>query len=122
MVYTSPTKKARIVALKAEGLTDRNIASCFSVHPTTVARIVKKYGTGTSFYHTAHKPGRPAKITDNDVRFAIRLLGACKAVDATDLQCQYFPHVTPQTIRARLRKAGYMAYKRRVKPLLTAAH
>ncbi len=119
MGYTSPTKKAAIVAYKRTGLTDREVATRTGVNASTVNRIFRRYSKTEAYHRIKPKPGRPCLFTDSDLRQAIRLLGSGKARDATDLQKKYFPTLSPQTIRKRLKLAGYKAYKPRHKPFLT---
>ena len=111
MCYTSPTKKARIVLLKAQGFLNQNIAARFAIDPTTVGRIFKTYSQATNFYRVGHKSGHPPKLTDSDVRYAIQLLAGSKARDVADVKHKYFPHLHAQTLRDRLRKVGQNAYK-----------
>jgi transposase len=121
-VYTSPTKKARIVHLKRSGLPDHEIASKFGIHRTTVARIHRQYAKTEDYYSIKPKQGRPRKLTPAEVRYGVRMLASTNAHDVTDLQRRYLPHVHPETIRQRLKLCGLKAYVRRKKPLLTATH
>ena len=121
-IYTSPTKKARIVQMKKSGLSDPIIATKFGIHRTTVARIFKQYSKTEDYYSIKPKQGRPRKLTSAEVRYGVRMLAATNAHDVSDLQRCYLPHVHPETIRQRLKLCGLKAYVRRKKPLLTAVH
>jgi len=122
MVYTSPTKKARIVHYKNAGMTNDAIAQKFHIHRSTVARIYGRHAKLENYYDVKPKPGRPRKFTTNDVRFAARTLANAKAHDVSDLQRQYFPGLHPETIRRRLAACGLKAYVRRKRPFLTEKH
>jgi Transposase/Homeodomain-like domain len=122
MVYTSPTKKARIVHYKNAGMTNDAIAQKFHIHRSTVSRIYGRHAKLENYYDVKPKPGRPRKFTPNDVRFAARTLANAKAHDVSDLQRQYFPGLHPETIRRRLAACGLKAYVRRKRPFLTEKH
>ena len=122
MTYTSPTKKARIVLLRSEGVSEKEVAERYSVDRSTVNRIFKKYKDSKDFYHIKEKSGRPRKFTTHDVRIATRMLASTKAHNVSDLQRQHFPTLHPDTIRKRLTKSGLKAYVRRTKPFSSDAH
>ena len=122
MTYTSPTKKARIVLLRSEGVSEKEVAERYSVDRSTVNRIFKRNKESKNFYHTKEKSGRPRKITTHDVRIATRMLASTKAHDVADLQRQHFPNLHPDTIRKRLTKCGLKAYVHHTKPFLSNAH
>jgi transposase len=98
MVYTSPTKKARIVHFKNAGMTNEAIAEKFHIHRSTVSRIYRQHAKIEDYYNVKPKPGRPHKFTTLDVQFAVRTLANAKAHDVTDLQRQYFPGLHAETI------------------------
>ena len=110
MTYTSPTKKARIVLLRSEGVSEKEVAERYTVDRSTVNRIFKRNKESKNFYHTKEKSGRPRKFTTHDVRIATRMLASTKAHDVADLQRQHFPNLHPDTIRKRLTKCGLKAY------------
>ena len=119
MVYTSPTKKARIVHLKATGLSDEQIGAIFNIHRSTVYRIHHRHAKINDFYYVKPKPGRPRKFTTHDTRIAARMLASTEAHDVADLQRLRFPHVTAETIRRRLADCGLKSYICRKKPFLS---
>jgi hypothetical protein len=122
MVYTSPTKKARIILLKRQGVSDSEIAQRYSVDRSTVNRIFHRYAENPDFYQVKPKSGRPRKFMTNDVRVAVQMLVSTQAHDVMDLQRQRFPDLHPDTIRKRLAACGLKAYVRRKKPFLSPAH
>jgi transposase len=122
MVYTSPTKRARIVLLKKQGVPELEIAKRYDVDRSTVNRIFHKYVENGDFYHVKPKTGRPRKFVSQDVRIAVRMLASTQAHDVTDLQRKHFPSIHPDTIRKRLAACGLKAYIRRKKPFLSPAH
>lgn len=95
MVYTSPTKKARIMEFHAMGISHANIAIKYDLHRTTVMRIVKRVSVTNDFYHVKPKPGRPLKFNVHDLRVAIRKLASTEAHDVSDLQRNFSPSCTP---------------------------
>lgn len=122
MVYTTPTKKARIVQLKEQGLTNQAVATHTQVHPSTVSRIYAHYGRTQKFYNVKPKSGWPRKLTTSEAQTGLKMLANGTAQDATDLQRKLFLHVGTDTVRRRLKELGLRAFKRRKKPLLTNRH
>lgn len=105
MGYTSPTKKARIVLLKRQGVPVRDIAERYAIDTSTVYRIAQKYGESKDFYHVKPKPSLPRKFTRNDVHTAVRMLVKTHVHDVADLQRKFFPSLHPDTIQ-RLATCG----------------
>ena len=122
MTYTSPTKKAQIVLLRTQGVSEKEIAEKYSVDKTTVNWIFKRYKESKDFYHTKMKSGCPRKFTTHDVRIAARTLASTQAHDVADLQRQHFPNLHANTIWKRLTKCGLKAYVHCTKPFLSDAH
>ena len=119
MVYTSPTKKARIVHLKATSLLDLEIGEIIGIHWSTVNHIVHKHAQMKDYYHVKSKPGHPCKFTTCDVHLAARMLGSTKAHDIADLQRLCFPNVVAKTIQKRLADCGLKSYICHKKPFLS---
>ena len=122
MTYTSPTKKAQIVLLRTQGVSEKEIAEKYSVDRTTVNQIFKRYKESKDFYHTKMKSGCPHKFTTHDVCIAARMLASIQAHDIADLQRQHFPNLHADMIWKRLTKCGLKAYVRHTKPFLSDAH
>ena len=87
MTYTSPTKKAQIVLLRTQDVSEKEIAEKYSVDRTTVNQIFKRCKESKNFYHTKMKSGRPHKFMTHDVCIAARMLASTQAHDVTDLWC-----------------------------------
>ena len=98
MGYTSPTKKARVVELRKDGLTFDQIGARLNIDRSTASRIHARYGKTLDFYSVKYKSGRPHKLTEQDVRLGARLLAKTVAKDAVDLQRQAFPQVNAQMV------------------------
>jgi hypothetical protein len=99
MIYTSPTKKARIVHFKNAGMTNEAIAEKFHIHWSTVSCIYCQHAKIEDYYNVKPKPGHPRKFTTLNVRFAVRTLANAKAHDITNLQRQYFPGLHAEMIQ-----------------------
>ena len=61
MPYTSASKKAVIVTSKKCGMSDREIAAKENIDPSTVSRIVWRYGKTLDFDSITPKTGCPGK-------------------------------------------------------------
>ena len=122
MGYTSPTKIARIITLREQGKTIHDIAERVGKDPSTVSRLAREYPKCPDFYSVKVKTGRPRKMTEADTRYCARALAKVEVKTAADVQRKIFPVVSAQTIRRALVNYGLFAYRRRRKPLLTAAH
>lgn len=119
MIHTTPTKRARIVSLFSEGTPAPKIASMLDVHRSTVYRVNKKYSGRKNFYSPERRKGRPRKLDDHDVQFAVRKIYGCAANNGSDLQRQYFQSASARTVRRYLYKAGMKGRKRRRLPLIS---
>ena len=98
MPYTSSMKKAQIVLIRKQGVSEKEIAIKYSVDRSTVNQIVKKYNETKDFYHTKKKSGHTRKFTTHDVCIAARMLASTQAHDIADLQRQHFPNIHADTI------------------------
>ena len=61
-------------------------------------------------------------MTDDDIHKAVKMLSNSRAKDTADLQRQFIPHLTIDTIQKALEQAGLQAYVHQLKPLLTKQH
>ncbi|EUC61983.1 transposable element Tcb2 transposase, partial [Rhizoctonia solani AG-3 Rhs1AP] len=98
-----PEIRAQILALYETGLTIRLIAAKLGIPRSTVDR-------------------RPRKLRLADAKFAALSLSRNRLATATQLRREYFPHVSAETVRRRLRELGIKNYARRRVPLLTKRH
>lgn len=121
MVYTSPTKVARIVTWDKEGLPHNDIARAIGVHRTTVARIITRFEKSADFYHVNPKTGRPRKFEEREARVATRLLAKEEVKNMSELAKRHFPNVSARTIGRRLKEKGLVCRVRKAKPYLSEA-
>ena len=119
--YSSPARIARVVLLRQQGKTFRDISGVVKKPPSTCFRIVQAFKKTGDYYTKQSKPGRPPRLGPYEVRMAARMLAKCEAKTAADVQRSFLPHVSVETIRRHLSDYGLKAYRRRTKPLLTAA-
>jgi transposase len=117
MSDTSATKKATIVALKEQKLSNRAVAAKENVSASTVSRINARYGANHQFEAKSPRPG-----SEHEAQKAMRMLSSGKARNASDLKQKLFPNIHEDTIRKALKKRGLNAYQRQSKPLLTRGH
>lgn len=117
--YTSPTKKARIVAWRNAGFTNGQIQEKIPLSKRQIGRIYAKYAEKENFYEVEPKSGRPPKLSDRDVRVATRHLANTSAHDATDLQQKFFPDVSTKTVIRALERAGLESHIRRPAPFIS---
>lgn len=114
----SPTKKARLVRAFERDEPPQQLAEEFGIHLSTVYRTVARHRMQPDFYAKSARPGRPKKMSKHDVKFAVRKIDACVAADATDLQRQFFPSLSPRTVRRHLSDAGLPGRIRRKVPFI----
>ena len=119
MVYTSPTKKARIYEFHKLGLTNEEVGDKVGVHRTTVGRYLKRFEKSTNFYDVGKKSGRPRKMTPRDAALAARMLARAEVANAAELHKKAFPGVSPRTLHRNLSEQGLVARVRRKKPYLS---
>ena len=110
---------AHIISLLQSGRSTRQIAAITHVSKTTVSDIAKRHLPGL----IKAKGGRPSKLSEADVRHAIRLITTGKADTAVQVarrlrDISNMP-VSTQTIRNHLRRSGLKALVKKRKPLLT---
>ncbi|KAF9034141.1 hypothetical protein BJ165DRAFT_1356810, partial [Panaeolus papilionaceus] len=106
MVYTSPTKIARIVTLSRKGEHPDTIAPKFRIHQTTVTRILKRFEESGDFYYRKPKTGCPHKMSLRDAKCAARKLASGDVSNVTELQKKHYPDLGAQTLRRSLKKYG----------------
>ena len=88
MVYTSPTKVARIVTLYKQEIPHTDISQNIGIHHdrTTVACILKHFEKCADFYHINPKTGRPRQFNVHDGCVAARMLAQGEATNVTEVQ------------------------------------
>ena len=121
MVYTSPTKVARIVTFKSQGMKAPEITEKMGIHCTIVGRIINWYNESSDFYHVRPKSGRLHVLQKCETRLAAQILAKVAASNVTELQKEYFPGVGAQALRRRLKDHGLVCCVRKTKPYLIPA-
>lgn len=119
MVYTSPTKKCRVIEWSKRGMRPYDIAQKLKIHRTTVGRITKRFINFPDYYHVQPKTGRPRILDDRDARVAARMIARTEAANAVELQKKAFKDVSARTVQRRLLEQGLVCRVRRAKPFLT---
>ncbi|KAH9034339.1 hypothetical protein EDB85DRAFT_1863993, partial [Lactarius pseudohatsudake] len=122
MVYTSPSKVARIVELKNIGQSDYEIAHRFNLHRTTIPRLIKRFAESGDPYFRKHKPGRPRKLQERDACHGAILLVRTEAANVAKLTKLAFPHVSRPTVSRALHQYGLISRVRRSKPWISPAN
>jgi len=122
MVYTTPTKVAKIVSWKAEGHNDSEISRRARVHRKTVSSVLKRYEKSHDPYFVNKKTGRPRKMDIRETRLAARMLAKTEAANATEVQKKALKHVSPRTVNRHLREAGLVCQVRKAKPYLSVTY
>lgn len=117
-----PTKRARAKALFDCGWHQRDIARNLGVNCSTVNRHINQLVQNPDPYHRTPVPGRSRAMTERDMRQATRTLMADYALDATDLQRKFYPHISVTTVKRYLCKAGFFGRVCRKKPMLKKVH
>jgi transposase len=119
MVYTSPSKVARIVELKNFGQSDYEIVRRFNLHRTTIPRLIKHFVESGDPYFQKHKPGRPRKLQERDACHGAILLACTEAANVTELTKMAFPQVSSITMARALHHYGLVSCVRRSKPWIS---
>lgn len=123
MVYTSPTKVARVVELKSLGFSDDVIARRVSLHRTTIHRLITRYReSGNNPYYRRPKPGRPHKLQERDARHAAIMLARADVTNVTELVRTSFLDVSRHTMGRALHKYGLVCRVRRRRPWISPAN
>ena len=119
MVYTSPSKVARIVKLKNIGQSDYEIGCQFGLHHTTIPCLIKRFSESGDPYFQKHKPGHPHKLQECDACHRALLLACTEAANVTELTKQAFLHVSCITVSRALHQYGLVSRVRRSKPWIS---
>lgn len=122
MVQCTPTKKARIVQMRASGQKFPDIANILGLHPSTVRRNWAKVHQTKDFYAKPTRTGRPRLLSPRSLRRAEREITSGRVRDGSDVKRQLFPTVGASTIRRNLCEIGLNGRVRRPKPLLSKIH
>jgi hypothetical protein len=122
MKATSATQVTLAVTLLKSGLSYHQISSRTGLSPSTLSRIHNK--------HCPEVPkgagGCPKKLSENDIRYATRLISTGQAENAVQVT-RTLREVTnktfsAQTVRNHMKTAGMKAVVKKKRPLLSKRH
>lgn len=122
MKATSTTKVNSVVALLKSGLSSHQITSQLGLSHATISRIHHKHCPEVP------KPtgGRPKKLSENDLRYAARLVTSGKADNAVQvtkaLRTLNNQPLLAQTVRNHMKEHGLKARVKKKRPLLSIKH
>lgn len=118
---SSEVDRARIIALSENtSMTVRQIAKCIGVHFSTVSRIIRRHrATGSWKADRKGKCGRNRITTKREDRKLVRESLKNPRLDAPTLKSNLCIKASVDTVKRRLREAGRVARKPKIKPLLT---
>lgn len=122
MVLCTPTKKTRILVLAECGAKPRDIASKIGIDVSTVRRQLKKLHQNPDPYYVVPGRGRKRALNDRDICRAAREIMSSNQPNATALQRDMFPELSPETMRRYLQEIGLNDCVRRKKPMLRRIH
>src|SRR5215469_9259535 len=122
MKSISPTDSDHILHLLDSGCSSGQISSQTGVSKATISRLSTRHCP----YLKKTPAGHPSKLSDTNIRYALRLIGSGKAENAVQvtksLQEITNQSLCAQTVRNGLKKMGMMAVMKRKRPLLTKKH
>jgi hypothetical protein len=111
-----------ILFLLNSGYSGEQISSQTGFSTATISRLRSRHCP----YHTKSPGGRPSKLSDVDIRHAIRLIGSGKAENAVQvtrsLQNITNQPLSAQTVRNSMKKEGMKAVVKKKRPLLSKKH
>ncbi|TFY81292.1 hypothetical protein EWM64_g2724 [Hericium alpestre] len=122
MVVCTPTKRARIVDYRQQGLTYTEIGKRLEMDRTTVRRNYQQLLKNPNPYYRVPIPGRPRAVSPHSERCAARAIANANVFDATDAQRQLFPHLHPTTVRRMFIRLGLYGRVHWHKPFLSKIH
>lgn len=93
MVYTSLTKKCRIIEWNKRGMEHNDIAKKLKIHRTTVLRTIKRFIDYPDYYHVMPKTGRPRIFDDRKAHVAALMIAREEAGNAVEVQKKAFQEV-----------------------------
>jgi len=118
----SPADSNHILFLLDSGYSGEQISSQTGVSNATISRLRSRHRP----YLKKAPGGRPSKLSDTDIRHALRLIGSGKVDDAVQvtkaLQNITNQPLSTQTVRNGMKKVGMKSVVKRKRPLLTKKH
>ncbi|QRV81331.1 Transposable element Tcb2 transposase [Ceratobasidium sp. AG-Ba] len=118
----SPELRARILALRETGMGIYMISTKLGIPPSTVSKTCTRFAKTRSYHSNRAKSGRPRKLRHADAKFLALSLSRNRLSTAAQLRRDYFPHVSNNTVRRRLKELGIYNYARRRVPFLKTRH
>ena len=122
MKHISEKNINNIISLLNENLSLRQIAPKVGVSIATVSRVRKELG----YHHLTNRGGRPAKLSQQDRRRAVRLVTSGKADNAVqvaqELNMNRNDRISAQTVRRALKNMGMKSIVKKKKTFLSAKH
>ena len=122
MVVVTPTKKARILHMREDGSTFREIGNRLGINASTAQRNFEKLGENRDVYEPTHRSGCPRILSASGRRFCARKICSGQAQNAADLQRDYFPEASKRTVRRNLTEEGLPGRRMRKKFFLKPIH
>ncbi|GFT60838.1 transposable element Tcb1 transposase [Trichonephila clavipes] len=120
--YLPENKRCKIIHLKEEGYSMRQIAAKVPCGLSTVVRTLKKFSE-TNFIADRGRSGRPRKTSLREDRLLHRISLSNRKLNSSQILKQWTltsnVSVRPRTVRGRLLEIGLRGCKARPKPLLT---
>ncbi|GFW28595.1 transposable element Tc1 transposase [Trichonephila clavipes] len=120
--YLPENKRYKIINLKEEGYSMRQIAAKVPCGLSTVVRTLKRFSE-TNFIADRGRSGRPRKRSLREDRLLHRISLSNRKLNSSQILKQWTltsnVSVCPRTVRGRLLEVGLRGCKARPKPLLT---
>ena len=122
MKALSSTDSQHILFLLDSGLSGHQISTQTGVSNATISRLCSRYRP----YTQKASGGRPSKLSENDIRYATRLIGTGKAENAVQvtkaLQDIINQPLSSQTVRNHLKGVGMKSVVKKKRPILSKRH
>lgn len=122
MVKSTPTKRRIMLFLNDREVPPLDITKEIGMSASQIRRILPDLRKTRGLYAVKPRPGGPRKLTAQDKRCARHKIKSGQVPDATALQRDLFPHVTPHTVQLMLCKYGLPGQVRCCKPYLSFLH
>lgn len=120
---TTAAERAVICTLKRTGHTHSEIRDALPNHhdisDRQIIRIFQCYGDKENYDEVGHSTGRPRKLSDRDMRQALRHLSNQDHSTASSLQRAFFPEVNVLMVKRTLRGEGLRPFVKASVPFIT---
>ena len=122
MEHISEQTRNDSISLLNENISLRKIAPKVGISIATVSRVCNRLGR----QYITNRGGRPAKLSQQDRRMAMRLVTIGKAENSVQvpqgLNTNINNHISAQTVRIILKNMGMKAFLKKKKRFLSAKH